>query len=845
MRKIFFFFFIALSYLSKAQNSGDVAQSFGSYPGLDRYPSAVAIQNDGKVILSGGFTSYKGVTTNSTIRLNTDGTIDPTFNTAFESAFGSAPSVIAIQTDGKILMGGGYMYYNGVAVGHIIRLNTDGTLDTTFNIGLGFYYYDSIYQIKVQNDGKIVIGGNFTRYNGSTEHNIMRLNPDGTKDTTFNTGTGTTVSSSVYVIMVQNDGKILISGNFSSFNGVTANKIIRLNNNGSIDTTFLFNSGTGFNNVQGAKSFAEQTDGKIIIAAGAFETYNQVGIKGVMRLNPDGTKDTSFNITTGLSNNVSAAAIQTDGKIVIGGSFTDNYGVTANCVLRLNPDGTKDTSFSSDAKFSNGATVWDIILQTDGKIVMSGPFTSYDGISKNYITRLNPDSTIDTTFNTGTGLAKPVTAITVQNDGKMIVGGNFISCNGTVVNRIMRLNPDGTNDTTFNTGTGFSTVQETTAAITVQNDGKILLGGGFARFNEVPKKMILRLNPDGTLDTTFNTANGFSTGDNYYVSAIALQNDGKILVGGRFTSYMNTTTNYIIRLNQDGTKDASFNTGTGFNGTVHKIEIQIDGKIVIAGSFMSYNGLNGNRIIRLNNDGTKDTSFNSGTGFNNTVYAMTTQSDGKIVIGGDFTSYNGLIENRIIRLNTDGTKDTSFNIGTGFNNIVYAITTQSDGEIVVGGKFTSYNGLTENRIIRLNTDGSKDATFISGTGFEKITVDDSILAIAMKTDGKILIGGDFLTYNGSNQSAMLIGLHSETSLSTNDYTLTNDFSIYPNPVKDILHIQSNDFTAVTAVKIYDILGKLIQETTATTIPVSSLAKGLYIVKVNTEKGEMTKKFIKE
>ncbi|MDI9308734.1 MAG: T9SS type A sorting domain-containing protein, partial [Limnohabitans sp.] len=177
---------------------------------------------------------------------------------------------------------------------------------------------------------------------------------------------------------------------------------------------------------------------------------------------------------------------------------------------------------------------------------------------------------------------------------------------------------------------------------------------------------------------------------------------------------------------------------------------------------------------------------------------------------------------------------------TGFNDTVQIIAPQTDGKIMVGGSFISYNGVTENGIIRLNADGSKDATFVTGTGFN-----DTVQIIAPQTDGKILVGGYFYTYNGNNGSANLIGLHSGQSLATENFHNSNSFTISPNPVKDFLHIQSNDFTAITSAKIYDLQGKLIQETTTTTIPVSSLAKGLYIVKVKTENAELSKKFIKE
>ncbi|MEY3470750.1 MAG: hypothetical protein RLZZ223_100, partial [Candidatus Parcubacteria bacterium] len=208
-----------------------------------------------------------------------------------------------------------------------------------------------------------------------------------------------------------------------------------------------------------------------------------------------------------------------------------------------------------------------------------------------------------------------------------------------------------------------------------------------------------------------------------------------------FTSYQGVGANFIIRLNSDGSRDTSFNVGTGFNNTVNTLTLQSDGKILVGGGFTSYQGVEANRIIRLNSDGSRDTSFNMGTGFSNYVDTLALQSDGKILVGGQFTSYQGVGANYIIRLNSDGSRDTSFNMGTGFSNYVDTLALQSDGKILVGGWFTSYQGVGANYIIRLNSDGSRDTSFNLGTGFN-----DSIASLALQSDGKILVGGYFTNY---------------------------------------------------------------------------------------------------
>jgi uncharacterized delta-60 repeat protein len=347
--------------------------------------------------------------------------------------------------------------------------------------------------------------------------------------------------------------------------------------------------------------------------------------------------------------------------------------------------------------------------------------------------------TVDLTFDPGSGANGVVYALAVQGDGKVLIGGDFTAYNGTARNRIARLNNNGTLDTTFNPGTG---VNGTVWSLAVQSDGKILIGGAFTTFNDTARNGIARLNSNGTLDTTFNPGTGIGGGDFLAVYAIAVQSDGKILIGGAFTTFNGTNRNGIARLNSNGTLDTTFNPGIGADdgSTVFAVTVQGDGKVLIGGFFSTYDGTARNKIARLNNNGTLDTTFNPGIGVNDgsTVFAVTVQGDGKVLIGGDFTAYNGTARNRIARLNNNGTLDTTFNPGNGANRTVWALTVQGDGKIVIGGEFTAYNGTNRNRIARLNNNGTLDTTFNPGDG-----ADRTVWALTVQGDGKIVIGGDF------------------------------------------------------------------------------------------------------
>jgi uncharacterized delta-60 repeat protein len=617
-----------------------------------------------------------------------DGAVDPTFKTG--SGANNTVLAVTLQAHGKILVGGSFSVYNEAARNGVTRLNSDGSTDASFNPGTGVND-GAVYQVVAQTQaaGKILIGGSFTGYNGISRNRIARLNADGSLDTSFNPGTGAG-GGIVRTVTVQTDGKILIGGSFTDYNGTTRNRIARLNADGSLDASF--NPGTGAN--QYLEAIAVQTDGKILIG-GEFTDYNGTTRNRIARLNADGSLDTSFNPGTGADGgSVRAVEVQAvNGKILIGGSFTDYNGTTRNGIVRLNSDGSLDAGFLTSGINTNAA-ILAVTVQTDGKILIGGNFSSYNGISRNRIARLNSDGSTDASFSPRSGANGFVYDVVAQSNGKILIGGNFTDYNGTSRNRIARLNADGSLDTSFNPDTDDEGLVE---AVTVQTDGKILVV--VTEHNVIStRSRIARLNANGSLDTSFNPG----TGANARVRTVTVQTDGKILIGGSFTDYNGTSRNGIARLNSDGSLDTSFNPGTGANNLVEAVIVQTDGKILIGGSFTDYNGTSRNQIARLNSDASLDTSFNPGTGVNQYLEAMAIQTDGKILIGGSFTDYNGTSRNGIVRLNSDGSLDTSFNPGTGANGgVVMAVAVQPDGKVLIGGGFESVDTYIRDSIARL------------------------------------------------------------------------------------------------------------------------------------------------
>ena len=243
----------------------------------------------------------------------------------------------------------------------------------------------------------------------------------------------------------------------------------------------------------------------------------------------------------------------------------------------------------------------------------------------------------------------------------------------------------------------------------------------------------------GVLDVTFKTVDDGLQGDSFdnIVRAVALQADGDLIVGGDYLYFTGISLSYLSRLKPDGKVDASFNLGSGFNGKVYSTLIQPDGKIIVGGSFTSYNGIAVGRLIRLNSNGSRDATFNTGLGLtNNIVYATVQQSDGKTIVVGSFTKYNTTNMNRVVRILPDGSPDPTFAIGSGASGLVGEVKVQTGGEIILAGSFDTFNGVVCNKIIRLNINGIIDTSFITGTSFN-----DHTTALFLQADGKILLGG--------------------------------------------------------------------------------------------------------
>lgn len=807
------------------------------------------------------------------------GLVDPTFNAGITN---STVADLILQPDGRIVVRTGFPDYA------LARLEKDGALDSSFNPGLPLG--SKVNWMGSQPDGKIVIAGNFLEVQGVPRPCLARLNADGTLNDSFvpqiiaanipppptnAPPMSSTPTNSIGMLLVQPDGKVLVSEMFymTATNGSKLPALIRFNSDGSIDNTFAVFTNTPYR-------MALQSDGKILIAQTIY--WNPYpGSNTVYRLNSDGTRDPSFT-QVNIAGWVNTFSLQ-DANIIIGGYIFRVNGINSGWVARLNANGQLDTSFHSDA-YDYGNGVITAIPQVGGKVLIAGTFWN-TGSSNRNLARLNPNGSRDTTY-ASTGANSYVYALASQPDGKVLVGGEFTTISGASVPRLARLTGDsdaGPGTVVFDSPTvevfenagsvtltvnriwgkqGDVTVNyqtqagsavadsdyeeqsgilvfhdgETTKNLTVpinddsfiedlesfqvmlsepgggvivgaqsncvvkildddgpasfdptfavhqgvldgavngvviQSDERLVVGGWFQQVSGVPRKGVARLNQNGTLDTAFDPGSGLDFGGNAgWLNLVKLQGDGKLLVAGIFNKVNGTNRNYVARLNSDGSLDTSFDDGSGpaaggIVGDVWGMEMLADGRIIVGGCFTTYNGIARNGLARLNTNGTVDASYQPAGA--NTVVPFGLKTDGKIVFAGMWDDYARCInaDGTTTRTNADGTTNIIFIVTA--NNIIRQISSLPDGNTMLAGSFTSLNGQARRCLARLLPDGSVDATFVPDLNlFWNGSSSPYIYRFAVQADGKVLAAVKSYVSPSGNY---LVRFH-------NDGTLDSDF----------------------------------------------------------------------
>ena len=554
----------------------------------------------------------------------------------------------------------------------------EAAVDATFNAG--DFTNGLVNAAVLQPDGKVLIAGIFNKVHGVVCHNLARLHADGTLDSTFDPGEGPDYGIERGGLILQEDGKLLITGNFEYVNGVPrAAGIARLHGDGTLDLAFDPGRTISFDGADDGNGNAtfpgrvarmtSQADGKLVVA-GRFRFVitgpgQSVVRSGVTRFTADGLFDPSFDPGAGLSSKfdpsnqsllIKGAAIQrlgaNSGKILLLGSFDSFDGHTVPGVVRLNSNGSFDKSFALGAE-ANSYALSGLFLQADDRVLLTG-LSRLDDSGRMIRTGVNGE------FDAGfvpeeflTGNYGEVFSVVQQADGKLLVGGAFHRVGGITANNIVRLETNGLRDATFSGSGGGLSGFQVNALLLHPSNGKIFAGGYFSTFGNAVRNNVAWMGSDGVVDGTFDGLAGVADYQPQ-IYALAVQPDGKILAGGVF-SVLNGVPHYnLVRLNPDATLDPTFSSTLGTEGSVRTILLQPDGKILIGGNVRMVNGIARGGVARLNSDGTLDLGFNAGKGFDNLVSALEQDSAGNVFVGGAFLKFNGGARKYLVKLNANG-----------------------------------------------------------------------------------------------------------------------------------------------------------------------------------------------
>lgn len=693
--------------------------------------SAIALQQDGQMLVGGTFTGFGGGSTTNLARLTANGDVDSSFTTSANgtvSALSVQPTPTTEATQANLV---GW-------------LESNGHYRTSFSLSALQSLSGYILTSAVQSDGKLLVGGNFTNSAGTPAGYLLRFNADGSIDTSFNPA----VNGSVRAIALLANGDMLVGGAFTSVGGVTRNYLAKVKADGSLDTSFDPNASALVNTI------CVQSDGKILIG-GSFTSLQPNGATSttarayLARLNADGSIDTGFYPTP----NAAVTAIAVDGgKIIAGGAFTTvqpngaSSATTRNYLARFNSDGTLDTSWNP----SPNASVASIVRLSDSRVVIGGAFTTLQPNSatttttRYYLARLNEDGTVDAGFSPQ--FNSEIVRVAVGSGDSIYVAGSFTVVyspdftSSVARNRLAHFSVDGTLDLNFNpnaSNTAYSIESAPDGSVIVAGafsklgaDATVILAGSFTQVGGATVPYLARLTTDGNPDTAFGPQ------PNGAVRALAVHTDGRFYAAGEFTQISGAARGHLARFTRDGSLDAAF--APSADGAVRAVVLQPDGRLVIAGDFGTVNGTPRVRLARLNADGSLDSTFNPGA--DGAISALLALGNGQLLVGGEFANIGGGARARLARLNADGSLDAGFNAAP--DGAVRTLALQASGKIYVGGEFQNIAGHAQARLARLNADGSFDSAVAP-------TVDGTVETVVLRDDGRAFFGGAFTTLDGT------------------------------------------------------------------------------------------------
>jgi uncharacterized delta-60 repeat protein len=674
----------AVGTLARLDANGALDATFAQNVGVARDAFRVRALPNGQYMVSGyygGAVTAGGLTRQALLRLNANGTADATFDAgtgAVNTTSGILLNTFVGQPDGKLVVGGSFTGFSGQNTGSLVRLTSTGAPDAAFNANLGTGLDGTVRTVAVQADGKLVVGGNFATLNGRAAQSLVRLHADGTRDASFTAALSP--AADVGEVLVQPDGKLLVTGSLGSSAGLVS--LVRLTATGSLDTGFtppVYQS--SFVGIYYDTIMQLQPDGKLLL----FGPFAATGEATVVRLNANGTTDNTFTMSKGLSSLPFSIGLQRDGSLWVGGYF-DVFNGQEEALSRLTSTGAADATFTP--KIQAAGSVAAVVRQADGQLILGGDFTELNGVAVHRMARLSATGTLDVAFSTATAAVPDgqVAALALQPDGKLLVGAR---------NGMRRLLPTGSPDASYGTFAATANI----SALALQPDGKVLALG---YFNSVPgsndPQYLTRLTAGGDFDASFRLSATNAPGATIFLTALALQPDGKVLVGGSFMPATGNAVSRVVRYESTGTVDASFSSPpfdfpASFGGRLaefNALALQPDGKVLVGGNFATVGGAAHPYLARLNATGQLDATFTPPATLAGAVTALALQPNGRVLVGNGYEGSSSTIP--LLRLLDTGASDPSFGPTTSPNYAINVLLAQSNDTFIVGGNFTTLGG---------------------------------------------------------------------------------------------------------------------------------------------------------
>ena len=819
-------------------------------------------QPDGKTLLLGPIQRVAGQPVNELVRLLPNGS-QP--DTAFQANVAGLQGVVdrlVLLSNGKLLLVDDIYYGSplamvvyalaGVSRTGLLQLNADGSPDTSFNANLGASA--TIRQVLPQPDGKLLLFGDFSAVAGQTGPTLLRLNPDGITDSIFQPAVfGGASPGSAYPLTgaLQPDGKLVVVGSFTSVGGQPRPGIARLLPAGGLDQTFQPSLTTSLEGV----SLAIQPDGKILVITSVTGAATPVDLR---RLLPNGTIDPSF-YSYGFSQGFYGftnlpPVVQPDGKILIA-TRAITYGTAPiGHLIRLLADGTLDPGFDNVHaaldKYSSGALLTypgSLQLLANGQLLIATgrwPPTlfRYPPLSTSLpvgVALLNADGTHDATFTPLLQDYGQVNALDVQPDGKLLVGGNFSEINGTAVQNLARLLPNGVVDASFAANT-----DATVYALARQPDGKVVIGGEFDYLNGAAHPPLARLLPTGQNDAAFAPSIFFGTSTTAGgILQLKLRPSGEILASGRFVLPRSSGTAYqLIAQFQPATglEDAGFQAALPQTyDFIQDFLIQSSGKVVVAGR-MSAGGTTTAYVWRLSTTGALDPGFIVPTSTSGgAASAVAQDGNGRLYVGGSFDNLGAPGNHYMGRLLADGQPDPTFQIALNGFPAIFALLVQPNGRILLGGALP-FGGANRQCTLRLLPTGAIDNSYDPNAGPIRAAANGgSVNRLLLQPNGAILAAGSFTAVSSLPLNG-LVRLLDTNVLAVTPRQAAPLTAAWPVPARGVLHLALDAAARPQRVELLDALGRPVLAQAVTqpdmSLDTAALPPGVYVLRVQYGRG---------